>query len=49
MERKRERSDPAASVVLVAEAHRLVVYMDPDGVVGDYEYERSEKPTKRVY
>jgi outer membrane protein assembly factor BamE (lipoprotein component of BamABCDE complex) len=29
--------------------HRLVVYMDPDGVVGDYEYERSEKPTKRVY
>lgn len=29
--------------------YRLTVYFDPDGVVEDYTYDRSETPRKRVY
>ena len=29
--------------------HRLTVFIGPDDVVRDYEYERTERPSKRVY
>lgn len=29
--------------------HRLVVWFDQDDVVADYEYEKSETPSKRIY
>jgi hypothetical protein len=29
--------------------HRLVVRIDSDGLVNDYTYERTERPSKRVY
>ena len=29
--------------------HKLTVVFDPSGVVDDYEYERTDKPSKRVY